>query len=113
MDLSELGLQIQQLRKEQHLTQKELANLCNLHPVYIGQIERGEKNPTIESLFRICQALHTSLSSLLEIFDDREKPDTYPQKAAQLLTHHSLREQKILYQILENACELISNHDEL
>ncbi|MEC0090227.1 helix-turn-helix domain-containing protein [Paenibacillus macquariensis] len=37
-------------RKGRGYSQEELANLANLHSVYIGQLERGEKSPTIESL---------------------------------------------------------------
>lgn len=40
--------------------------MCNLHPTYIGQLERGEKNATIESLYRIAKGLDISMSKLLE-----------------------------------------------
>ena len=39
----ELGIRIRYYRKEKHMTQEKLAEICNLHPTYIGQIERGEK----------------------------------------------------------------------
>lgn len=39
----EVGLRIRYYRKEKHITQEKLAEICNLHPTYIGQLERGEK----------------------------------------------------------------------
>ncbi len=50
---SELGLRIRYYRKQRGLSQEKLAELCSLHPTYIGQIERGEKNATIESLYHM------------------------------------------------------------
>lgn len=38
-----LGQRIRHYRKQQKLSQEKLAELSDLHPTYIGQIERGEK----------------------------------------------------------------------
>lgn len=67
---TELGLRIRSYRKQQGLSQEKLAELCSLHPTYIGQIERGEKNATIESLFHIAAGLGVTLSKLLEHLED-------------------------------------------
>ncbi|MCI8607250.1 MAG: helix-turn-helix transcriptional regulator, partial [Hungatella sp.] len=34
----ELGLRIRAIRKSRNLSQEQLAELCNLHPTYIGQL---------------------------------------------------------------------------
>lgn len=62
----EVGLRIRYYRKEKHITQERLAEICNLHPTYIGQLERGEKNATIESLYKITRGLDISMGKLLE-----------------------------------------------
>ena len=62
----ELGLRIRNYRKQKKLSQEQLAEMCGLHPTYIGQVERGEKNVTIESLYRITSALEISLSDLFQ-----------------------------------------------
>lgn len=62
----ELGLRIRCYRKEKHITQETLAEICGLHPTYIGQLERGEKNATVESVYRIAKGLNIPLSKLLE-----------------------------------------------
>lgn len=75
---TELGRRIRFYRKERHISQEALAELCNLHPTYIGQLERGEKNATIESLYRISQGLDISLSELLENIDIVDDPVDNP-----------------------------------
>lgn len=62
----ELGLRIRYYRKEKHITQEKLAEICNLHPTYVGQLERGEKNATIESIYRIAKGLDIPISKLLD-----------------------------------------------
>lgn len=67
MDVAkELGLRIRYYRKGMHLTQERLAEICNFHPTYIGQLERGEKNATVESVYRIAKGLNIPTSKLLE-----------------------------------------------
>ena len=67
MDITkELGLRIRYYRKEKHITQEKLAEICNLHPTYIGQLERGEKKATVESIYRIAKGLNIPISKLLE-----------------------------------------------
>lgn len=50
-----VGTRIRGFRKEKRLSQEELAEKYSLHPTYIGQLERGEKNPTIESVMKNCK----------------------------------------------------------
>lgn len=67
MDISvELGMRIRYYRKEKDITQEKLAEICSLHPTYIGQVERGEKNATLESVYRISKGLGIPMSKLLE-----------------------------------------------
>ena len=68
----ELGLRIRAIRKSRNLSQEQLAELCNLHPTYIGQLERGEKNATIESICKISNAFHMSLEKLFEGIEIKE-----------------------------------------
>ena len=49
----EIGKRIRNYRVNQNLSQEKLAEKCGLHPTYIGQVERGEKNATIESIEKI------------------------------------------------------------
>lgn len=56
---------IKRYRNMYSLTQEELAEKSNLHPSYIGQIERGTKKISILTLQKISNALNVNISSLL------------------------------------------------
>jgi len=60
-----LGEVIRRRRKEMGLTQEELGNRAGVDPKYIGEIERGNANITIKTLFSISQALDTTPVELL------------------------------------------------
>ena len=48
-----VGDRLRRRRIDLGYTQEHLAELADVHPTYIGQVERGEKNVTIESLEKI------------------------------------------------------------
>ncbi|HZT99372.1 MAG TPA: helix-turn-helix transcriptional regulator [Ktedonobacteraceae bacterium] len=60
----QLGSLIRGLRVKQGMSQEEFADHCSLHRTYIGSIERGEKTITIETAYKIAQALGMPLSQL-------------------------------------------------
>jgi transcriptional regulator with XRE-family HTH domain len=66
-DLSKLlGRRIKLLRVEKDLLQSELAQLTDRDPSYLGRIERGEINITIETFARIANALDIKPSEILK-----------------------------------------------
>lgn len=62
-----IGEKIRYYRKEQNLSQEELAFKAALHNTYIGQLERGEKNVTVESLAKVCAALNLTLAEFFHM----------------------------------------------
>ena len=52
-----IGEAIRLCRKDANLTQEQLAELVDLNPKYIGEVERGEKIISIEALLRIAKAV--------------------------------------------------------
>lgn len=61
-----IGERIRTLRKERGMSQEELAFKASSHASYIGQLERGEKNITLESLENIIHALNISFEELFK-----------------------------------------------
>ena len=53
------GLKIQELRKTKKLTQEDLADLISVDRSYMGFVERGERNPTLDKIIKIARALNT------------------------------------------------------
>jgi len=62
---ADFGAQLRKLRKEMGYSQEDLADKAKLHPTYIGQIERGLRNPSLVNLEKIAKALKTTASKLL------------------------------------------------
>jgi XRE family transcriptional regulator, regulator of sulfur utilization len=60
-----LGENIRAQRKQLGLSQERLAERAELHPVYVGRVERGEENVSIDSLMRIAKALKVTLHDLV------------------------------------------------
>ncbi|MGN0605549.1 MAG: helix-turn-helix domain-containing protein [Oscillospiraceae bacterium] len=71
-----IGERIRIFRTEQKLSQEELAFLSEIHPAYIGKVERGEKCPTIETLYKIANGLKIPLHKLLNIESGTEIKET-------------------------------------
>ena len=53
------------MRKEAGFSQEKLAEKADLHPNYIGEVERGEKNISVDSLLMIACALKVSVTKFL------------------------------------------------
>ncbi|MGA9993861.1 MAG: helix-turn-helix transcriptional regulator [Pyrinomonadaceae bacterium] len=53
-------------RKARNLSQEDLAELAELHRTYIGSVERGERNITIDNMERLARALGVTIQDLLE-----------------------------------------------
>lgn len=61
-----LSENIRRIRNLKGLSQESLADLCELHRTYIGSVERGERNISIDNVERIASALGVNPSELLE-----------------------------------------------
>lgn len=62
----QVGQRIRGLREQRGWSQEGFADVCGLHRTYIGSVERGEKNLTLNSLKTIAKALKVSLSDILK-----------------------------------------------
>lgn len=54
-------------RLEQGISQEALADAADLHRTYVGSIERGERNVSIDNMERIAHALKLDLLDLLKV----------------------------------------------
>lgn len=60
----QLGSRVKELRKSKGFSQEDFAFECDLHRTYIGSIERGERNVSLDNLSRIAKALHIQIRDL-------------------------------------------------
>lgn len=71
------GKILREKRKQVGLSQEKLALLCGLDRTYIGLLERAERQPSISTIFVICEKLNISPSQLIreveEMINYKEK----------------------------------------
>ncbi|HEX3945365.1 MAG TPA: helix-turn-helix transcriptional regulator [Rhizomicrobium sp.] len=61
-----LGINVRKYRKERGLSQEALADEVRLAVTYVGQIERGSRNPTLDVVERFAKALRVKPLDLLQ-----------------------------------------------
>ncbi|MCO5055747.1 helix-turn-helix transcriptional regulator [Thermomonas sp.] len=59
------GAKVRELRAKLGLSQEELADACSLHRTYIGSVERGERNISLQNIVSIARALKATPADLL------------------------------------------------
>lgn len=95
-----IGERIRNFRKRKGLSQEELGYLANLHASYIGQLERGEKNATLESIGKISKALEVSLEELFHSVDPKESGKGPLEQIVTTLQGRSKEDQAFFLEIL-------------
>jgi transcriptional regulator with XRE-family HTH domain len=65
-DLVALGQTVRRIRREADLTQEELAARAGISANYVGEIERGECNPSVLVMFALARGLGVRPSKLLD-----------------------------------------------
>lgn len=62
-----IGAELRASRKAMGLTQEKLAELAELHPTYVSEIERGRVNASIYTFYTLSRALHLNITALLNL----------------------------------------------
>ncbi len=65
-NLFAFGQRLKTLRKRRKYTQAKLAEKIDVSTNFIGMVERGERNTTIDKVFKIAKALDIKLSQFFE-----------------------------------------------
>ena len=60
-----VGKAIQQYRESKGLSQEEVSGLAGIGRTHLSAIERGERRPTLETFYRIAEAMQVRPSMLL------------------------------------------------
>ncbi|WP_342420578.1 helix-turn-helix transcriptional regulator [Paenibacillus sp. FSL E2-0178] len=75
------GDRIRAIRKAKGLTQQQLAELSDLDDAYIGAVERGERNFSIDTLEKIVTALKIQPADLFQNKDDLSEAEAAQRRA--------------------------------
>lgn len=105
-----IGNKLNSIRNQQSLSLEEVSFLASVNTAHLSQIERGIGNPTIETLYKICQSLNYSLKDLFS--DAPETAKQFPKtevtgKILIQIAQFSPAQQKELLNII-HSCKKIS-----
>jgi XRE family transcriptional regulator, regulator of sulfur utilization len=81
-----LGQRLRALRKQRGLSQERLGERARLSGKFIGEVERGEKSISIDSLYRVSVALEIPLRDLTDVRDRTTAPSEEAEKIFALVS---------------------------
>ena len=96
-EYTELGLRVRSLRQARKWTQAELADYAGLSPSYLAEVERGGRNPSMETILNLAAALDVSAGYLVDGL--RHDPPAGMSKLAELWPALNKEAQGALVQI--------------
>jgi len=96
-----LGKRIRHLRKIQGMTQQKLGSKADMDYKYIGAIERGEKNPSIDNLAKIAASLKVELFELFVFEQETEDTKVLKGKIDEMLKDASRKEFGTIYRLIK------------
>jgi transcriptional regulator with XRE-family HTH domain len=97
-----LGQRLRALRKQRSWSQEKLGEYSGLSGKFIGEVERGEKSISIDSLYRVSLALEIPLRDLADVRNERgPAPAEDAERVFALLTHRRKPEEiRKAYEVL-------------
>ena len=98
VNYSEVGDRIRTEREKFEISREKFAELLNLSPFFVGQIERGERKMSISTLINVSECLHISIDYL--IFGDVNKAEEY-NSLQYLISKCSSKEVTIMEEIIK------------
>lgn len=100
-----VGERIQAYRKKVDMTQERLAEKSGIHHTYIGQLERGEKNATLETIEKVARALELPFETLFEAIIIADAGNTTAKEVYQLIATQPEKDQQFFQEIIKKVLE--------
>ena len=102
-----VGSRIRLYRQKRGFSQEFLAERADLHPTYVGQIERGQKNISIVTLEKLLCALGISFTEFFEGMETKAEEASYAVQCYDLIQKQNTPEQARLYHVLWEIDQLM------
>ena len=100
-----IGDRLRTYRNRVGLNQEELAEKAGVHPTYIGQLERGEKNATLESVEKVARALNLPFEVLFEAIIEGDVDNNVAKECYNLITIQPEKEQQAIFDLIKKAID--------
>ena len=65
--IKNFGLSVREMRRGLGLTQEQLSEQCDMHPVFLSEIERGIRNPSLNTILQLSTGLKIEAGELVNI----------------------------------------------
>ena len=62
-----IGLAVRDIRRHKSLSQEQLGFAANLHRTFVSDVERGARNPTVRTLWKLAEALGVKPQFIVEM----------------------------------------------
>ncbi len=99
----QLGNRIKTLRKLRGWTQENLAEQAKVSVQHVGEIERGDGNPTLQSLERLSKGLGITVSQLLAVEDPGQETELLRGQVIETVQEMPAAELKLLQGVINLA----------
>ena len=104
-----LGQRLRELRKQRGFSQERLGDSSSLSGKFIGEVERGDKSISIDSLYKVSMALQVPLGHLADVRPGRRVvvPSADAQKIFALVsgTRRPAAEMRRAYEVLRKVLD--------
>ena len=102
-----IGANIRKYRVHRDISQEHLALESGIHPAYISKLERGEKCPTIDTLYRLAKALGIPVYKLIDIDGDMDNISDTAYKIQKSLSDLNPEQQNRVAELIDEIVDLI------
>jgi len=94
-----IGARIKEIRNKKGLTQEQLSEKMEINPKYLSSIERGNENPTLNTLIKLSESLEVDLSAVFS-FIQIEDPGERKSMITSLLDQADNEQLKLAFKVL-------------
>jgi transcriptional regulator with XRE-family HTH domain len=91
-------------REEKDYSRKDVQDIAGISQQYLGEIERGEGNPTLDILYRLSDVYNISIA---ELIGDKT---VYNEKISTLLSKYNFTQKQDILRLL-NVLELLNKYE--
>lgn len=74
-NLKAIGLKIKEIRKNKKISQEKLAEMVSMNIKSIIRLENAQGSPTVETLFKIADALNIKIADLFENHECKDRSE--------------------------------------
>lgn len=110
--LQTVGRTIRLYRIEKALTQEELGGRADICYKYLGEVERGRANPSLEIIYRIAKALDMDVYEVLNTSADPPEKEIYIHKILGLLKDKETSTLRGLLKVMEALVDLMDGRSD-